>query len=168
MQPIDRKSKQPGWRPWTCTPEGEVLAALCIVVLMRPMLPCGLLCPRTAGERWCRRHQRGGRHRRLIIVMLLKKYECRRLNVEHTLPSRENKNVWKKYRHMFPVPFRRHPLWWLVPPPFPLTGALWVLGIPDNLCLWKLRRENRTTGLRPVEMHPFCRLWRRLPRRGRF
>ena len=27
--------------------------------------------------------------------------------------------------------------------------------------------ENHTTGLRPMEMHPFCRL-RRLPRRGRF
>jgi len=28
--------------------------------------------------------------------MLLKTYECRRISVEQTLPSRENKNVWKK------------------------------------------------------------------------
>ena len=28
--------------------------------------------------------------------MLLKTYECRRINVEQTLTSRENKNVWEK------------------------------------------------------------------------
>ena len=32
----------------------------------------------------------------------------------------------------------------------------------------KGREENRTTGLRPWEIHPFCCLWRRLPRWGRF
>ena len=29
-------------------------------------------------------------------------------------------------------------------------------------------QKNHTTGLAPVEMHPFCRLRRRLPQRGRF
>ena len=28
--------------------------------------------------------------------MLFKTYECRRINVEQTLPSRENKNAWEK------------------------------------------------------------------------
>ena len=40
-------------------PEGEVLAALCIEMLMGEMVPRGLLSYRTAGGRWCRRHQRG-------------------------------------------------------------------------------------------------------------
>ncbi len=105
--------------------------------------------PLLRGEGGAVRHQRGKSHRRrLIIVMLLKKYECRRLNVEHTLPSRENKNVWKKYRHISPVPFRRHPP--LVAgattfPPAPL-GALWVLGILGNWCSWQQRQKNKPTG----------------------
>ena len=49
------------------TPEGEVLAAIRFAVLMRALLPCGLLCPCTAGERWCRRHQRGKSHRRRLL-----------------------------------------------------------------------------------------------------
>ena len=36
--------------------------------------------------------------------------------------------------------------------------GLWVLGSGINLSLWQQRRENHTTGLAPVEMHPFCRL----------
>ena len=65
-----------------------------------------------------------------------------------------------------------------VPLPPPIQGALWVLSNGGNLSLWQQRRENHTTGLRPrktsqspwraLEMHPFCRLRRRLPRRGRF
>ena len=52
------------------------------------------------------------------------------------------------------------------------AGALWVLGNGVKVSLWQQRRENRTTGLRPwknrqtalraMEMHPFCRLRRRL------
>ena len=38
------------------------------------------------------------------------------------------------------------------------TVGLWVLGSGINLSLWQQRRENHTTGLAPVEMHPFCRL----------
>ena len=38
------------------------------------------------------------------------------------------------------------------------TVGLWVLGSGINLNLWQQRRENHTTGLAPVEMHPFCRL----------
>ena len=38
------------------------------------------------------------------------------------------------------------------------TVGLWVLGSGVNLSLWQQRRENHTTGLAPVEMHPFCRL----------
>ena len=76
---VQAKDKiRPTWRPSAgspqqkCTllvpaaaspPEVEILAALCLVVLMGVLLPCGLLCPRTAGERWCRRHQRGKSHR---------------------------------------------------------------------------------------------------------
>ena len=58
------------------------------------------------------------------------------------------------------------------------AGALWVLDSGVKVSLWQQRRENHTTGLRPeenrqtalraIEMHPFCRLRRRLPRRGRF
>ena len=38
------------------------------------------------------------------------------------------------------------------------TVGLWVLGSGVNLSLWQQQRENHTTGLAPVEMHPFCRL----------
>ena len=41
------------------TPEGEVLAALYFVVLMREMLLCDLLCPRLRGKGGAVRHQRG-------------------------------------------------------------------------------------------------------------
>ena len=47
-------------------------------------------------------------------------------------------------------------------------GALWTLDIAVNLRVEQQRRENHTTGLHPWEMHPFCRLQRRLPRKGRF
>ena len=39
----------------------------------------------------------------------------------------------------------------------PVQGALWVLGSGINLNLWQQRRENHTTGLAPVEMHPYSR-----------
>ena len=65
--------------------------------------------------------------------------------------------------HMLLVLFRGTPLvaGATTFPPAPL-GELWMLGISGNLSLWQLQRENRTTGLRPWEMHPFCRLRRRL------
>jgi hypothetical protein len=75
--------------------------------------------------------------------------------------------VGKNYRHISFVPFRQRPLRWLAPPPFPLfRGALWVLGISDNWYLWQQRRENHTTGLRPLEMHPFWCLRHHLPPEG--
>ena len=88
--------------------------------------------------------------------MLLKTYECRRINVEQTLSSRENKNVWEKNTaiyllyHSGGTPFGgwRHHL------SSAKAGALWVLGISGSRCLWKLRRENRTTGLRPWKCTP--------------
>ena len=66
-------------------------------------------------------------------------------------------------RHTLLVPFRGTPLvaGATTFPPAPL-GALWMLGISGNLSLWQLQRENHTIGLRPWEMHPFCRLRRRL------
>ena len=73
---------------------------------------------------------------------------------------------------------RQHPLWWLAPPPFPLKGALWVLGSDVNLSLWQQRRENHTTGLRPEENKqtslrsrkctPFGASAPPFPRRGNF
>jgi hypothetical protein len=39
---------------------------LTLAPLMSGMLYGALLCPRTAGERWCRRHQRGKSHRRRL------------------------------------------------------------------------------------------------------
>ena len=95
--------------------------------------------------------------------------------------------------HLLPVPFQRHPLWWLAPPPLPRWeachwilsrprapyessslatqlrwGALWVLGISGSRCLWQQRQKNQTTGLRPWEMHPFWCLRHHFPRRGKF
>ena len=46
--------------PTAPPPEGEVLAALCLVMLMREMLLCDLLCPRLRGKGGAVRHQRGG------------------------------------------------------------------------------------------------------------
>ena len=37
----------------------------------------------------------------------------------------------------------------------PIQGALWVLGIADNLRVEQQRRENHTTGLRPWKCTPF-------------
>ena len=37
------------------------------------------------------------------------------------------------------------------------TVGLWVLGSGVNLSLWQQRREKHTTGLAPVEMHPYSR-----------
>ena len=45
--------------PTAPPPEGEVLAALCLVMLMREMLLCDLLCPRLRGKGGAVRHQRG-------------------------------------------------------------------------------------------------------------
>ena len=54
MEQKRRKTKQPGLRPeemhpfwcWrTTSPEGEVLAALCLVMLMRSLLLCGFILP---------------------------------------------------------------------------------------------------------------------------
>ena len=41
------------------TPEGEVLAALCLVILMRSLLIGALLSHRSAGGRWCRKAPKG-------------------------------------------------------------------------------------------------------------
>ena len=45
--------------PTAPPPEGEVLAALYFVMLMRKMLLCDLLCPRLRGKGGAVRHQRG-------------------------------------------------------------------------------------------------------------
>ena len=59
------------------------------------------------------------------------------------------------------------PFWRLAPPPSPCSAVgLWVLGISGNLSLWQQRRENHNNRASPEEMHPFCRLWRRLPGGG--
>ncbi len=50
--------------PTAPPPEGEVLAALCLELLMREMFLCGLLCPRLRGKGGAVRHQRGESCRR--------------------------------------------------------------------------------------------------------
>ena len=69
--------------------------------------------------------------------MLLKTYECRRINVEQTLPSRENKNVWEKITTIYLLYHSGGcPLWWLAPPPCPggkrVTGFSVAQGLPTN------------------------------------
>ena len=82
--------------------------------------------------------------------MLLKTYECRRINVEQTLTSRENKNVWEKLPPYISCTIPAAPPLVAGATTFPPAelGALWVLGISGNRCLWQQRREtiNRAEG----------------------
>ena len=62
-KPYNRPSPVGNAPLWCLTappPEGEVLAALCLELLMREMFLCGLLCPRLRGKGGAVRHQRGG------------------------------------------------------------------------------------------------------------
>ena len=69
---------------------------------------------------------------------------------------------------MLPAPFRRRPLWWLAPPPFPYSGGTMGAGHFSQFARGAAAKEKPYNRASPVEMHPFCRLRRRLPRRGRF
>ena len=119
--------------------------------------------------------------------MLFKTYECRRINVEQTLPSRENKNVWEKNTAIYLLyhsggsPFGgwRHHLarweachWILSRPTAPYESSSLAtpssaggtmgaghFGQPVFMAAAAEKPNNRAS---PVEMHPFCRLRRRL------
>ena len=65
--------------------------------------------------------------------------------------------------HTLLVPFRRHPPLVAGATTFPpLRGGTMGAGHFGQLVLMAVTEENHTTGLAPVEMHPFCRLRRRL------
>ena len=67
---------RPTWRSYAGPPQGHYKAPLCCERLMKRLFFRALLSHRSAGEGGAVRHQRGGSHRRwLIIVMLIMLYD---------------------------------------------------------------------------------------------
>ena len=74
----------------------------------------GCCAPAFAGERWCRRHQRGESGRRsLITVMLFLMMNPKAFNIN------QPDGGGRLSAPFCMPPFGGSPLWWLMPPPFP-------------------------------------------------
>ena len=56
--------------------------------------------------------------------------------------------------HTLPAPFRRFPLWWLTPPPFPLLRGHYGRWAFESIMFMAITAENHTTGLRPWKCTP--------------
>ncbi len=84
-------------------------------------------------------------------------------------PSRGNEGVRREiFESYSSCTLPAGPLWWLAPPPFPLFRGHYGRWAFESICVFGDNAGKPYNRASPVEMHPFCRLRRRLPRRGRF
>ena len=60
----------------------------------------------------------------------------------------------KSLSHTLPAPFRRFPLWWLTPPPFPLLRGHYGRWAFESIMFMAITAANHTTGLRPWKCTP--------------